>query len=42
VFLHVAPFSSGVIDAGAAAWLVLGTAGVLFVTQRVLESQRWR
>ena len=39
---HVAPFQEGVIDLGAVAWLVLGTAGLIFTTQRVLESRRWR
>ena len=42
VLLHVVPFNSGVLDAGATAWLVLGTVGVIFATQRVLESRRWR
>lgn len=39
---QVGPFFDGALDAGAAAWLVLGTAGLLFATQRVLESRRWR
>jgi ABC-2 type transport system permease protein len=42
ILRHVAPFRDGVIDLGAVAWLVLGAAGVLFATQRVLESRRWR
>jgi ABC-2 type transport system permease protein len=39
---HVAPFREGVIDTAAAAWLLLTTAGLLFLTQRVIESRRWR
>lgn len=42
ILLHVAPLHQGVLDAGSIAWLVLGTAGLLFTTQRVLESRRWR
>lgn len=39
---HVGPFRDGVVDLGATAWLLAGIAGTLFVTQRVLESRRWR
>jgi ABC-2 type transport system permease protein len=42
VLRHVGPFRSGVLDLGAVAWLLAGTVGLLFVTQRVLESRRWR
>lgn len=42
ILRHVAPFREGVVDLGAVAWLLAGTAGLLFATQRVLESRRWR
>jgi len=42
ILRHVAPFQEGVVDFGSVAWLVLGTVGLVFVTQRVVESRRWR
>ncbi|MBD3265296.1 hypothetical protein GF373_01390 [bacterium] len=42
VFAHFEQFSKGVIDTGHVAYYVLFTAFFLFITLRILESNRWR
>ena len=36
------PLLSGVIDTGAVVFFLATTAGALFLTERLLESRRWR
>lgn len=42
VLQQLRPFTQGVVDSGALVHVLAVTAGLLFLTQRVLESRRWR